>query len=117
MQRDTKEEAFKRLFGVNREIFEKMKSIIQRECSGQHKKGGGPSKLSLEDKLAATLKCHRECRTMGSIEADYGVSESTVCEAVQRVEETVGGDKSFRLPGKEAPTGTPRDIQCTVYRS
>jgi hypothetical protein len=63
-QRDTKEEAFKRLFGVNRETFEKMKSILQKECGGQHKKGGGPSKLSLEDKLAATLKRHREYRTI-----------------------------------------------------
>jgi hypothetical protein len=78
-KRDAKEETFKRLFGVNRETFEKMKSILQREYDRQHKKGGSPAKLSLEDKLTMTLKYYREYRTMESIGADYGVSKSTIC--------------------------------------
>jgi hypothetical protein len=49
-KKDAKEQTFKRLFGVDRETFENMKSILQKEYDRQHQKGGSPAKLSIEDK-------------------------------------------------------------------
>jgi hypothetical protein len=45
-KQDAKEKVFKRLFGVKRETFEKMKDILQKEYDKLHKRGGGPPKLS-----------------------------------------------------------------------
>jgi hypothetical protein len=51
---------------------------------------------------------------MESIGADYAVSKSTVCETVQWVEDMLGKDKTFQLPGKRI-LKTPGDtIQYVV---
>jgi hypothetical protein len=65
-QKDTKEQTFKRLFGVNSETFEKMKSIIQNEYDELHKQGGSLPKLSIQEKLTITLTYYREYRTRES---------------------------------------------------
>ena len=113
-KKDEKEEAFKRLFGVTRETFEKMKSVLQKEYDELHRQGGSPLKLSREDKLTITRKYYREYRTMESIGTDYGVSKSTVCQTIQWVEEALSRTEAFKLPGKKALTGTPPEIQCVV---
>jgi transposase-like protein len=113
-KKDEKEEAFKRLFGVNRETFEKMKSILQKEYDELHRQGGSPPKLSIEDKMTITLKYYREYRTMESIGTDYGVNKSTVCQTIQWVEDALSKDEAFKLPGKKVLTGTPQEIQCVV---
>jgi hypothetical protein len=38
---------------------------------------------------------------MESIGNDYGVGKSAVCETIQRVENTLIKDKTFRLPDKK----------------
>jgi predicted DNA-binding protein YlxM (UPF0122 family) len=112
--RDAKDVLFKRLFGVKPETFEAMKSILQKEFDKLHRQGGGPPKLSVEDKLTVTLKYLREYRTMESIGNDYGVSRSTVCETIQRVEDTLAKDKTFRLPGKKVLRKADDTIQYIV---
>ena len=95
------ESVFKRLYGVKPDTFEKMMSILQKEYNKMHKTGGSPPKLTVKDKLTATLKYLREYRTMESIGADYAVSKSTICESVQWVENTLTKDRTFRLPDKK----------------
>jgi hypothetical protein len=99
---DAKVEVFKRLHGVKPDTFEKMRSILQKEFDILHRRGGKPPKLTIADKLYITLKYLRECRTMESIGADYGVGKSAVCETIQWVEDTLAKDKTFRLPDKKA---------------
>jgi hypothetical protein len=98
---------FKRLFGVKPATFAKMKEILQKEYNKMHQKGGGPPKLSVEDKLMVTLKYLREYRTMEHIGYDYGVSKSTVCESIQWVENTLEKDRAFKLPGKKVLKEAP----------
>jgi hypothetical protein len=97
----TSNAVFKHLFGVEPETFEKMLSILQKKYDKNHKFGGRPPKLSVEDKLMITLKYLREYRTMENIGYDYGVSKSTVCESIQWVENTLKKDSAFKLPGKK----------------
>ena len=78
-----------------------MTAMLQKEYDKMHKFGGSPSKLTVKDKLTATLKYLREYRTMESIGAGYGVSKSTICESIQWVENTLTKDKTFMLPDKK----------------
>jgi len=89
------------MFGVKIKTFNKMMGILEKEYSEMHKKGGSPPKMSVEDKLYATLKYLREYRTMEHIGGDYGVSKSTICESIQWVENTLRQDGTFELPGKK----------------
>jgi len=102
-----KEHSFKRLFGVKIKTFNKMKEILEKEYRKMHKKGGSPPKMSVQDKLYATLKYLREYRTMEHIAGDYGVSKSTICESIQWVENTLIKDGTFGLPGKKVLKKAP----------
>src|SRR5215510_7616675 len=97
-----KESTFKRMFGVKPGTFKQMKEILEKEYRELHKQGGSPPKMSVEQKLYATLKYLREYRTMEHIGGDYGVSKSTICESIQWVENTLIKDGRFKLPDKKA---------------
>jgi hypothetical protein len=97
-----KEHTFKRMFGIETKTFKKMKEILEKEYGKMHKKGGSPPKMSVGDKLYATLKYPREYRTMEHTGGGYGVRKSTVCESIQWVENTLKKDGAFKPPGKKA---------------
>ena len=65
------------------------------------RKSGRKSKLSMEDKLLATLEYLREYRTYAHIAANYGVHESQIVRCVRCSEVTLIKDGTFRLPGKK----------------
>lgn len=67
------------------------------------RKSGRKSKLSMENKLLATLEYLREYRTYAHIAANYGVHESQIVRCVRWVEVTFTKDWTFRLPGKKDP--------------
>lgn len=91
---------FKRLFGVKKKTYGRMRVALQKAYERLHRQGGKPPKLSVEDKLMMTLQYLREYRTMEHIGYDYGVSKSTVCETIQWVEDTLKKEADFKLPGK-----------------
>jgi hypothetical protein len=113
---DNKAILFKRLYGVKPETYEKMKDILQKEYEKTYKPGigGRPVKLSVENKLMVTLKYLREYRTMEHIGSDYGVSKSTVCEAIHWVENTLEKVGTFALPGKKILKKASNTIQYIV---
>lgn len=49
-------------------------------------KRGGQNKLSVADQLLITLQYWREYRTKLHIALDFGISEATVCQIIQRTE-------------------------------
>ena len=109
-----KEHTFKWMFGVKIKTFNKMIKILENEYSKIHKKGGSPPKMSVEDKLYATIKYLREYRTMEHIGGDYGVSKSTICESIQWVENTLKQDGTFELPGKKVLKKASGAIEIVV---
>jgi len=111
---DSPEAVFKRLYGVKPDTFDKMKAILQKEYDKMHKAGGAPPKLTVEDKLIATLKYLREYRTMESIGADFGVKKSTICESIQWVENTLIKDNTFKLPDKKILKENPNTIEYII---
>jgi hypothetical protein len=89
---------FKRLTGVQPETFEKLLAVVQKGL----RTFGRPPKLSRADQLLMTLMYWRDYRTEFHIAQSYGISESTVCRTIRKIEDTLVGSKKFRLPGKKA---------------
>jgi hypothetical protein len=93
-----KDTDFKRLTGVQRETFEMMLKVVEKGL----RDFGRPTKLSRADQLLMTLMYWREYRTEFHIAQSYGLSESTVCRTIQKVENALVRSGKFRLPGKKA---------------
>jgi len=103
-------EGFKRLTGVRPETFE-----IMLEVWAEHVRiFGRPRKLSLADHLLLTLLYWREYRTQFHLARDFGVSESTACRVIQKVEGVLIRSGRFRLPGKRALRGAETAIEVAV---
>lgn len=105
-----KDGEFKRSTGVSRSMFEKMLKAL---CQGWRDFGRRP-KLSRADQLLMTLMYWREYRTEFHISLTYGVSESTVCRTIQKVETVLMKSGQFRLPGKKALKATDTTIEVVV---
>ena len=88
---------FKRLTGVKKETFLKMVKTLETEL----RDFGRPTVLNRADQLLLTLMYWREYRTQFHIAETYGVSESTVCRTIQKVENGLMKSGEFRLPGKK----------------
>ncbi len=93
-----KDTDFKRLTGVQRETFEMMLEVVEQGW----REFGRPPKLSRADQLLITLMYWREYRTEFHIAQSYGLSESTVCRTIRKVEDVLVRSGKFRLPGKKA---------------
>src|SRR5215475_2594834 len=91
--------AFKRACGVSRKTFFVMVEMLQPHLNRQGKRGGQNS-LSVADQLLIALQYWREYRTQFHIGLDFGVSESTVCRIIEKVEMLLVQSGRFRLPGK-----------------
>jgi hypothetical protein len=97
---------FRRITGLKRDTFNKAVEILRVKYSKEHagnvRNSGRKSKLSLEDKLLATLEYLREYRTFSHIAASYGIAESNIYQTIKWVEDTLIKDGTFSLPGKKA---------------
>jgi hypothetical protein len=91
---------FKRRFGVQRATFNRMVKGVQNQIP-ELPHPGRPPKLSIEDQILVALEYWREYRTYFHIATDKGVSESTVCRIVHRIEAQIMASGLFRIPGKK----------------
>ena len=92
-----KDEEFKRSTGVSRAVFAKMLAVVEKEL----RDFGRTPRMSRADQLLMTLMYWREYRTQFHIGISYGVSESTVCRTIQKVEKALMTSNEFHLPGKK----------------
>jgi hypothetical protein len=103
-----KDEDFKRSTGVQRCTFEKMLKVVEAGL----RDFGRPPKLSRADQLLLTLMYWREYRTEFHIGLAYGVSESTACRTIRKIEDVLIKSNLFHLPGKKVlePSDTVIEI-------
>lgn len=97
-----KEDLFRRLTGVSRDVFALMVEILTLADAQKKAKGGPKSKLCVEDRLLMALEYLREYRTYFHIAQNYGISESNAYKICKWVEDTLIKDKRFALPGRKA---------------
>ena len=95
--KNLKEEEFKRAIGVSKKMFDEMVKIIKENL----RTFGRPAVLTREDQLLMTLMYLREYRTGFHIGLTYGVSESTVCRTIKKIENVLMYSGEFYLPGKK----------------
>ncbi len=95
-----KPSAFKRRCGVHRDTFDQLVEILHPHLDRRGKRGGQP-KLSVEDQLLVVLEYWREYRTQFHIATSWGMSESAVCQLINKVETLLLQSGKFRLPGKK----------------
>jgi hypothetical protein len=84
---------FERAVGVQRNIFD----IMLEEVKKHIRDFGRPPKLSRADQLLLTLMYWREYRTEFHIGISYGISESTVCRTIKKIEDALIKSKLFHL--------------------
>ena len=95
--KELKSEEFKRFTGVQPETFQTMLEVLTENF----RIFGRTRKLSFADHLLVTLLYWREYRTQFHLGVDFGVSESTVCRIIQKVERVLIRSKKFHLPGRK----------------
>jgi hypothetical protein len=83
----------KRLTGVKHQTFKQMVSVLVDEMPNF----GRPRKLSRADQLLMTLMYWLEYRTQFHIAQAYGVSNTSVCRTIQKVEDALLNSEQFRL--------------------
>jgi hypothetical protein len=93
---------FKELFGVKKEIFTEMLTILEVARESRRRKGGRRPTLSVGDQLFLTLQYWREYRTLKHLAYDFGIAISTVSDTIKLVEDVLIQDGTFRLQGKKA---------------
>jgi len=105
-----KDEDFKRSTGVQRSTFGKMLEVVEKGL----RDFGRPPKLSRADQLLMTLMYWREYRTEFHIGLTYGVSESSVCRTIKKVEDVLIKSKQFHLPGKKVLQSSEMVIEIVL---
>lgn len=101
---------FKRAVGVERNTFEKMLTVVKTGI----RSFGRPPELSRADQLLLTLMYWREYRTEFHIGLAFGLSESSVCRTIQKVEAALLRSGQFRLPGKKALQASDTVIEVVL---
>jgi Helix-turn-helix of DDE superfamily endonuclease len=95
--------AFKRCFGVRKKTFKRIVKILKSfQSINRHTSSGAKPLLGIEEQVLVTLEYWREYRTYFHIATSWGVSESTICRIVHRIESELMQSGMFRLPGKKA---------------
>jgi len=97
---------FRRVVGMRRKTFAKAIEILNKKYGEEHagnvRNSGRKPKLTMENKLVATMEYLREYRTLACIGASYDIDESNVQRIVKWVENVLIKDGTLRLPGKGA---------------
>jgi hypothetical protein len=100
------DEKFRRICGMKKATFATAIEILNQKYIEEHsknvRKSGRKPKLSMEDKLLATLEYLREYRTLAHIAASYDIAESNIQRIIKWVENTLIKDGTFSLPGKKS---------------
>lgn len=104
--KDSNAGTFKRLVGVNRDLFDKMVEESARISSqSTHKVNGnkrGPkTKLSMENQVLMLLMYYREYRTFLHIATTFGISEPQCWRIITGLEKHLLKSGLFHLKGKK----------------
>jgi hypothetical protein len=110
---------FKRLLGVNKELFLKMVDIIKTtNPKSTHKiegrKRGPKPKLNNYDKVLMLLMYYREYRTFAHIGATYNISEAQCWRIITAIESRLIKSPAFALAGKKKLLNSDRQWEVVV---
>jgi hypothetical protein len=91
-----KDEDFKLITGVTREVFYEMLETLREQYAKEHAQGGNPG-LPVELRLALALEYWREYRSFRHMANDHQLSKSKINNAVLWVENVLSESEEFKL--------------------
>jgi predicted DNA-binding protein YlxM (UPF0122 family) len=97
-----KDEEFKLLIGVTKDIAQEMISVLEQAYQEKHRKRGRHSKLTIDEMFTMTMEYWRQYPTMFELGFQYNVSKSVVHDIIKWVEDTLIKSGKYSLPGKKA---------------
>lgn len=103
---DLSDDKFKRLIGIEREVFNNMLACLEQAQATVHQRDGRKLKIGMPNLLMATLQYFKEYRTYEQIAADFGIHESTLIRKSHWIEDTLS-KQGFAIA---AQTPTKDDI-------
>ncbi len=95
-------EAFRRLTGVKRQVFDEMADVLRDRQDSRRLRGGRKGRFSAEDRLLIMLEYWREYRTQFHMAQSRGTSETRIRSIIRDCEDTLIKSGQFRLPGRKA---------------
>ena len=98
--RQLSSQKFKRLTGISPRTYRLMVRLVKAKET-EKKKPGRPPELRIEDQVLMVIQYGQEYRSYYHIGLDWGVSESTVCRTVHKIENILIRSRKFSLPGKK----------------
>lgn len=106
---------FRRLTGVETELFEEMTAILQEDEDRRRLLGGVKGRrYSAADRLLMMLEYWREYRTYFHIAKSRGLSESQTWKIIRRCEDVLLACGKFKLPGKKALLKSDMDYEIVL---
>ena len=108
------DEDFKQLIGVKRETYKEMVVVLTVAQLEKHKKGGRPSKLTIENQLCLALKYWRQYVTQKELAFEFEVGEATAHDIIVWVEDALIKSGRFALPGKKVLLEPDNDIEIVL---
>ena len=91
-----KDNDFKLITGVTREVFYKMLRTLKEKYAEEHSQGGHPG-LPVELRLALALEYWREYRSFRHMANDHQISKTQINKAVLWVENVLSESEDFKL--------------------
>lgn len=114
-----KDRKFKRLVGINREIFEFFTILLEEELKIKHRKGGRKPDLCVEDMLLMTMAYYRDYTTLEKLGFYYQLDASNILRWINWVELTIGSYiiEPFDIQKMNISEELLVDVtECTVQR-
>jgi hypothetical protein len=105
---------FKQLFGVKKETFDEMITVLAEAYAAKHKRRGSHAKLSLQDQLFMSLKYWRQYVTQKELSYEFEVGEATTHDTIVWVENTLVKSGKFCLPGKKVLMGEDTEVEVVL---
>ena len=104
------DEKYLALYGVRKETFDAMLTVLKRADEKMRNKAGRKRKLSVFDILIILFGYHHDNRTMESFALEYGVHKQRISEYIAWAEQTLSENGSLVLPSKPEPLINGADI-------
>lgn len=95
-----KEEEYRIIFGVEKNTFEEMVILSERQYQKDHECGGRKDGLSPQERVEITLKYIRHYLSQRYLAAEYNVAKSCISPIVKWTLKVIVSNEIFSLPNK-----------------
>lgn len=86
-----------KILNVKKDYYKVVKNILENEFSLNHKRGGRKPKLSIDDKLSATITFYSTKTTYLELAKKYGIHESNMYDNIKWITDVLVNKKIAKI--------------------